>query len=67
MISIEELVSTLKRIELLKNNTDSPEEKATADLIITNLNNMIRQLNAFIDSPDFKEMVKDYVHNSEKV
>ena len=67
MISIEELVSTIKRIELLKNNTDSPEEKATADLIITNLNNMIRQLNAFIDSPDFKEMVKDYENNSEKV
>ena len=67
MISIEELVSTLKRIELLKDNTDSPEEKTAADLVIANLNNMIRQLNAFIDSPDFKEMAKTYVDNSEKV
>lgn len=60
MICIEELMSTVKRLELLKENIDSPEEKVATDLMISNLSNLIAQFNAFIESPDFNEMVKNY-------
>ena len=63
MICIEELTATIKRLQLLKDNTDSPEEIVATDLMITNLTNFARQFNMLLDSPDFKQMVAEYKIN----
>lgn len=60
MICIEELNSTIKRLQLLKDNTDSPEEIVATDLMITNLTNLARQFSMLLDTPDFKQMVEEY-------
>lgn len=60
MICVEELTSTIKRLKLLKDNTDSPEEIVATDLMISNLTNLARQLGMLLDSPDFKQMVEEY-------
>ena len=60
MICVEELTSTIKRLQLLKDNTDSPEEIVATDLMITNLTNLARQFGMLLDTPDFKQMVEEY-------
>lgn len=60
MICIEELTSTIKRLQLLKDNTDNPEEIVATDLMITNLTNLARQFGMLLDSPEFKQMVEEY-------
>lgn len=60
MICTEELNSTIKRLQLLKDNTDSPEEIVATDLMITNLTNLARQFSMLLDTPDFKQMVEEY-------
>lgn len=60
MICIEELNSTIKRLQLLKDNTDSPEEIVATDLMITNLTNLARQFGMLLDTTDFKQMVEEY-------
>lgn len=60
MICTEELNSTIKRLQLLKDNTDSPEEIVATDLMITNLTNLARQFGMLLDSPNFKQMVEEY-------
>lgn len=65
MICIEELTATIKRLELLKNNTENPEEIVATDLMITNLTNLARQFNMLIDTPDFKQMVSEYKQKDE--
>ena len=60
MICIEELTATIKRLQLLKDNTDSPEEIVATDLMITNLTNLARQFGMLLDTPNFKQMVEDY-------
>lgn len=60
MICIEELNSTIKRLQLLKDNTDSPEEIVATDLMITNLTNLARQFGMLLDTPNFKQMVEEY-------
>ena len=64
MICIEELNSTIKRLQLLKDNIDSPEEIVATDLMITNLTNLARQFGMLLDTPDFKQMVEEYKINS---
>lgn len=64
MICIEELTATIKRLQLLKDNTDSPEEIVATDLMITNLTNLARQFGMLLDSPEFKQMVAEYKTNS---
>lgn len=64
MICIEELNSTIKRLQLLKDNTDSPEEIVATDLMITNLTNLARQFGMLLDTPNFKQMVEEYKMNS---
>ena len=64
MICIEELTSTIKRLQLLKDNTDSPEEIVATDLMITNLTNLARQFGMLLDTPEFKQMVEEYKINS---
>ena len=60
MICTEELNSTIKRLQLLKDNTDSPEEIVATDLMITNLTNLARQFGMLLDTPNFKQMVEEY-------
>ena len=64
MICIEELTATIKRLQLLKDNTDSPEEIVATDLMITNLTNLARQFSMLLDTPNFKRMVEEYKINS---
>lgn len=65
MICIEELNSTIKRFQLLKDNTDSPEEIVATDLMITNLTNLARQFGMLLDSPNFKQMVEEFKQKNE--
>ena len=60
MICVEELNSTIKRLQLLKDNIDSPEEIVATDLMITNLTNLARQFVMLLDTPDFKQMVEEF-------
>lgn len=60
MISIDEIVATKNRLELLFNNTDNAEEKLAVKIIIGNLDELIAQMNNMIKSPQFKEMSKQF-------
>mgnify|MGYP003500468522 FL=1 len=60
MICIEELGYEIKRLEVLFNNTDNPEEKLATQMVLNNLNNLVAQLSQLITTPDFKEMAKEY-------
>lgn len=67
MISIDEIVATKNRLELLFNNTDNTEEKLAVKIIIGNLTDLIAQLNNMIKSPQFKEMSKQFENDSKEV
>lgn len=60
MICIEELGYEIKRLEMLFNNTDNPEEKLATQMVLNNLNNLVAQLSQLVTTPDFKEMAKEY-------
>jgi hypothetical protein len=60
MISIDEIVATKNRLELLFNNTDNAEEKLAVKIIVGNLSDMIAQMNNMVQSPQFKEMAKQF-------
>ena len=60
MICLEELGYEIKRLEMLFNNTDNPEEKLATQMVLNNLNNLVAQLSQLITTPDFKEMAKEY-------
>lgn len=60
MISIDEIVATKNRLELLFNNTDNAEEKLAVKIIIGNLDELIAQMNNMVKSPQFKEMSKQF-------
>lgn len=60
MICIEELGYEIKRLEVLFNSTDNPEEKLATQMVLNNLNNLVAQLSQLITTPDFKEMAKEY-------
>lgn len=60
MICLEELGYEIKRLEMLFNNTDNPEEKLSTQMVMNNLNNLVTQLTQFVTTPDFKEMAKEY-------
>lgn len=67
MISIDELVSTKNRLELLFNNTDNAEEKLAVKIIVGNLSDLIAQMNNMVQSPQFKEMSKQFENDSKEV
>lgn len=67
MISIDEIVATKNRLELLFNNTDNAEEKLAVKIIIGNLDELITQMNNMVKSPQFKEMSKQFENETEKV
>ena len=67
MISIDEIVATKNRLELLFNNTDNAEEKLAVKIIIGNLDELIAQMNNMVKSPQFKEMSKQFENETGKV
>ena len=67
MISIDEIVATKNRLELLFNNTDNTEEKLAVKIINGNLDELIAQMNNMVKSPQFKEMSKQFENETEKV
>lgn len=67
MISIDEIVATKNRLELLFNNTDNAEEKLAVKIIVGNLSDMIAQMNNMVQSPQFKEMAKQFENDSKEV
>ena len=67
MISVDEIVATKNRLELLFNNTDNAEEKLAVKIINGNLDELIAQMNNMIKSPQFKEMSKHFENETEKV
>ena len=67
MISIDEIVATKNRLELLYNNADNAEEKLAVKIIVGNLSDMIAQMNNMVQSPQFKEMAKQFENDSKEV
>ena len=60
MFSLDEIVATKNRLELLFTNTDNAEEKLAIKIINKNLSDMIAQMNNMVKSPQFKEMSKQF-------
>lgn len=58
MISLDELQSEIKRLELLKNNTDNPEEIFISDILISNLSQLNAQLVRYVETDEFKKEVE---------
>lgn len=67
MISIDEIVATKNRLELLFNNTDNAEEKLAVKIIDGNLSDLIAQMNNMVQSTQFKEMAKQFENDSKEV
>ena len=67
MISIEEIEATKNRLELLFNNTDNAEEKLAVKIIVGNLSDLIDQMNNMVQSPQFKEMAKQFENDPTEV
>lgn len=67
MISIDEIEATKNRLELLFNNTDNAEEKLAVKIIVGNLSDLIAQMNNMVQSPQFKEMSKQFENDSKEV
>lgn len=67
MFSIDEIVATKNRLELLFNNTDNAEEKLAIKIINGNLSELIVQMNNMVQTPQFKEMSKQFEDETRKV
>lgn len=58
MIILEELESTLKRMEIIANNSDNPEEKVMYSIMKNNLYTILVQAKQLAETSEFKEEVK---------
>mgnify|MGYP006378253365 FL=1 len=58
MIILEELESTLKRMEIIANNSDNPEEKVMYSIMKNNLYTFLVQAKQLAETAEFKEEVK---------
>lgn len=67
MFSLDEIVATKNRLELLFNNTDNAEEKLAIKIINKNLSDMIAQMNNMVQSSQFKEMSKQFENETSEV
>lgn len=67
MFSLDEIVATKNRLELLFNNTDNAEERLAIKIINKNLSDMIAQMNNMVKSPQFKEMSKQFENETREV
>lgn len=59
MIAIDELKATAKRLELLRDNMDSIEEKLMANMLFGNLLELAKQAEMISNSPAFKQEVEN--------
>mgnify|MGYP003417515467 CR=1 FL=1 len=70
MICLDELQSTIKRLNLIKDNSDSTEEQTMADILLNNLSQLLGQAGMIVDTIEFKKEVerrnKDGKPNIEK-
>lgn len=67
MFSLDEIVATKNRLELLFNNTDNAEERLAIKIINKNLSDMIVQMNNMVKSSQFKEMSKQFENETREV
>lgn len=67
MFSIDEIVASKNRLKLLFNNTDNAEEKLAIKIIVGNLSELIAQMNNMVQTPQFKEMSKQFENEAGKV
>lgn len=58
MIAIDELKATARRLELLRNNTDSAEEKIISNILMGNLLELAKQAEMLSKSPQFQSQVE---------
>lgn len=58
MIAIDELKATAKRLELLRDNTDSIEERMMVNMLFGNLLDLAKQAEMISNSPAFKQEVE---------
>lgn len=58
MIAIDELKATAKRLELLRDNTDSIKEKMMVNMLFGNLLDLAKQAEMISNSPAFKQEVE---------
>lgn len=59
MISIDEIKSTIKRLDLLKNNSENPSEQYTSILLIQELNKLVNFMEQQVENPDFENVAKE--------
>ena len=65
MIATDEIKSTINRLNLLANNTESAEEKIMANLLAANLGELMKQAVLIAGSPQFKQQVELEKENAE--
>lgn len=65
MIATDEIKATINRLNLLATNTESAEEKIMANLLVTNLGELMKQAVLISGSPQFKQQVELEKENAE--
>lgn len=58
MISLDELQSTIKRLNILRDNSESAEEQTMADILLNNLVQLLGQAKMICDTPEFKAEIE---------
>jgi len=59
MIAVDELNSTLKRLELLHDNTESPEERVLVRVLMQSILPILQQVEIFVKSPQYQQLVEE--------
>ena len=65
MIATDEIKATINRLNLLATNTESVEEKLMANLLVANLDELMKQAVLSAGSPQFKQQVELEKENAE--
>lgn len=65
MIATDEIKATINRLNLIANNTESAEEKIMANLLVANLDELMKQAVLIASSPQFKQQVELEKENAE--
>ena len=65
MIATDEIKATINRLNLLATNTESAEEKIMANLLVANLDELMKQAVLIAGSPQFKQQVELEKENAE--
>ena len=65
MIATDEIKATINRLNLLATNTESVEEKLMANLLVANLDELMKQAVLIAGSPQFKQQVELEKENAE--